>query len=138
MTGIEYPDTTVSIADWRAQSICGMTCQELSEQLACFDSYLPEEIKEAAVCANDRDNVAAVLVDGYRTAVDAKGVHSRRRVRQQLEVAEHAIAIGGPLHPDQVERLGRLVQAVVAGRDEAVRVLDEHLHLAQRILAEGR
>lgn len=136
MPNTELTVVIVPLADWRTQAICGMTCQELSERLPVFDSYLPAEIDDAAACTNDRDNVATTVLDGYRAAIDAKGVHSRRRVRRQLEVAEHAIAIGGPLHPDQVERLGRLVQAAIAGRDEALRTLDEHLHLAHRILAD--
>lgn len=138
MTNTGLTVVIVPLADWRAKSICGATCQELSERLPFFDSYLPEEIDDAAAHANDRDNVATTVLDGYRAALDTKGVRCRRRVRRQLEAAEHAIAVGGPLRPAQVERLGRLVQSAIADRDEALRTLDERLRLARRILAEAR
>ncbi|GAB4001582.1 hypothetical protein GCM10029992_37500 [Glycomyces albus] len=136
MTEFEPAGIIVELADRRAQRICGRTCRELYELLPPFDGYLPDQITEAAAHLNDRDNVAATVLDGYRAAIDSDGVRSRGRVRRQLEAAEHAIAVGEPLSASAVARLGRLVQVAVTDRSEALHALDELLRLAHLTLTD--
>ncbi|MCH7230000.1 hypothetical protein L0U85_03870 [Glycomyces sp. L485] len=136
MTDTEHTGIIVPLADQRAQQFCGATCRELRERLPLLDSYLPDEINEAAAALNDRDNVAATILDGYRAAIESAGVRSRKRVRRQLESAEHALAIGEPLSESEVERLGRPVQVAITERNEALRALDERLRLAHLTLTD--
>lgn len=134
MSNVITRETIVPAAEARIQAICAMSGSELYERLLPLDGYLPDEIKEAAAALDDRDNVAAAILAGYRAALDGIGVYSRRSVRRQLAAAEDALCAGKLCIAIETGRLGPLVCSALDDRDEAMCGLDRLLRVARDTL----
>lgn len=136
MIDIVAAEIIIPLAESRVQAICGMTISELHERLPRFDSYLPDEIRQAATELDGLDHTATAVVEGYRAAIDTAGVRARRIVKRQLAAVEDALAAGKPCVAAETGRLGQLVCRALDNRDQALRELDELLRTAADTLAD--
>jgi glycosyltransferase involved in cell wall biosynthesis len=120
--GVHHSTLDPKTDNWRTRTVARI-CGRLSRRLPDKIVFVAEAAKETHIRAGYAPEKIEVIQNGFDLDLFRPRAELRRRIRNELRVAESALLVGhlGRFHPHKDHRTFLRAAATIAGRDDRVR-----------------